>query len=230
MTVLRAIFFLAGLTPCLLYSQPAITVVGGTEFSFGTITTAAPVERLITLRSTGSDTLVIEAVFANCGCTGTLLSQENIAPGDSGRLAVSFNPGTFSGHIEKSVHVRTNDPAQPDITINFTAEVVKALEFDPAYVFVKTVTDSATTSTITISNVGATPIRLRSVRSTSGLVQVTSNDTEIGPGKDAAIVTTFASTRSGTFTGNIEIATDHPLQPLVSIRYMAWVKASTHQH
>jgi hypothetical protein len=228
MTLLRAFLLMAGLMPCLLYSQPAITITGGTEFTFGAIATAAPVERLLTLRSTGTDTLVIEDVIALCGCTGTLLSEDHIAPGDSGLLSISFNPSTFSGHIAKSVHLRTNDPAAAEITINFTAEVGKALEYDPAYVFVKTLVDSITTATITLSNVGDKPVRLRSVRSTSDLVTVSTSDTEIEPGKEAMITTSFTSKLAGTFTGNIEIATDHALQPRLSIRYRAWVKAPPH--
>jgi len=226
MTLLRAVLLTAGLMPCLLYSQPAITVVGGTAFSFGTIATAPPVERIVTLRSTGSDTLVIEDVIAICGCTGTLLSEDRTAPGDSGKLSISFNPSTFSGHVEKTVHVRTNAPTQPDITINFTAEVVKALEFEPAYVFVKTVIDSATTAPITLANVGDTPIRIRSVRSTNDLVSVSNDDAEIGPGAETTVVTSVKSSLAGTFTGSIEIATDHPSQPLLSIRYIARVKAA----
>ena len=95
---------MAGLLPCHLHSQPALTVVGGTRFSFGDITSTSPVERIVTLRNTGTDTLVIEDVLAICGCTGTLLSSDHIAPHDSGSLSISFNPGSFSGKV-----LRTRD-------------------------------------------------------------------------------------------------------------------------
>lgn len=223
-------FLMAGLIPCLLYSQPNATVVGGTEFSFGNIATAIPVEKLITVRNTGSDTLVIEDVVAICGCTGTLVSNGHIAPQDSGIVSISFNPSTFSGLVEKMVHVKTNDPAKNDITIKFSANVIKALEFDPEYIFIKTVVDSTTSSLITLSNVGNTKIKILSVKATSGLVSTTLEEEEISPGKEVSITTSITPKSSGTITGNIEILTDHPLQPHLSIRYMAWVKPRSVHH
>lgn len=225
--IVVACLLTAGLIPCLLYSQPAIDIVGGTEFNFGDVTTAIPAQKLITFKNIGQDTLIIEDVVAVCGCTGTLLSSDHIAPRDSGILSVLFNPQTYSGHVEKTVNVRTNDPAHGEIILKFSVNVTKALEFDPDYVFVKTVVDSTTSSPITLSNVGPNKIKILSVKSTSNLVSVTLDEDEIAPGKDASIITTITPKTAGTVTGNIEFTTNHPLQPHFSVRYMAWVKNSS---
>lgn len=216
---------MAGLLPCLLYSQPVLSVVGGSAFTFGDITSNSAVQKIVTLANRGSDTLVVDDVLAICGCTGTLLSSDHIAPGDSGSLSISFDPSAFSGHVEKHVSLHTNDPAHGRIDITFTANVVKALVIDPPYLFVKTIVDSATTAPISLFNSSSKDIRILSVKSTSDLISVKLEDRKIAPGKETSIVTTVTPRRSGMISGNIEFTTDHPLQPMLTIRYMAWVKA-----
>lgn len=221
-------FLMAGLIPCLLYSQPSLTVRGGTEFSFGDIPSYGTVQRLVTLVNSGNDTLVIDHIWALCECTGTLLNSDHIAPNDSSVLAITFNPTAFSGKVVKTIQTSTNDPANKNVTIKFSASVVKALEIDPDYVFVKTIIDSTTSAPITLNNTGDKDIKILSVKSTNPLVSVKLSDDKISPGKDAIIVTTVTSKTGGMITGNIEFTTDHPLQPLMNIRYRAWVKDVPH--
>jgi len=222
-------FLMAGLLPCLLYSQPVLTVEGGTEFTFGEIPNFGPSHaKVLIIRNTGTDTLVIQHVYAICGCTGTLLSGDHIPPNDSAQLEITFDQREFTGNVTKTVQLATNDPARRTVTINFTSNVVKALDIDPEYVFVTTSVDSTTTVPITISNLGTTEVRILTLRSSDSLVRVRLSRDKVGEGEDAVIEATFTPKHSGMISGDIGFTTDHPLQPSLDIRFKAYVREKSH--
>src|ERR1041385_3351827 len=78
-------------------AQPKIQAVGGTTYDFGDAYTGNKVDRLITVRNIGTDTLRITDVKAQCGCTAAMMTQKSIAPGDSGKLSISFNTSGYGG-------------------------------------------------------------------------------------------------------------------------------------
>jgi hypothetical protein len=72
----------------------------------------------------GTKNLVIKEVSAACGCTAAVVSQKVVKPGGSGKVRVTFNSGSFSGTVEKSVFIASNDPQNPVKEFTFTAFVV----------------------------------------------------------------------------------------------------------
>jgi len=222
-------FCMAGFLPCLLYSQPALRVVGGDDFSFGDISNYGPPHsRILTIRNTGTDTLVISSVYAICGCTGTLLSGDHISPGDSAALEITFNQREFTGPITKIVQLGSNDPARKTTTITFTANVIKGLFIDPEYVFITTVVDSTTVVPITITNLGKNDVRILSLHSSDTLLSVKLSRDEVGEGDDAVIQAKFTPKHTGMISEDIGFTTDYPLQPSLSVRFKAYVKDKSH--
>lgn len=56
----------------------------------------------------GKTPLIITSAYGSCGCTVPEFPKDPVQPGQSGIIKVIFNSQGKSGHIEKSVTVRTN--------------------------------------------------------------------------------------------------------------------------
>lgn len=66
----------------------------------------------------GDAPLVITSARATCGCTTPAYSKEEIMPGDSGHVDISFNPIGRPGRFDKKVYIETNTkPSRSTLTI-----------------------------------------------------------------------------------------------------------------
>lgn len=62
-----------------------------------------------TFKNVGNAPLVINQAIASCGCTVPTYTKEPIAPGQSGKIDVTYNgKGKFPGPFKKTITVRTN--------------------------------------------------------------------------------------------------------------------------
>jgi len=233
---LRAFVCLMFAFPFLAFAQPKLTVVGGMKFDLGDIYTTKIVSKNLTLKNVGTDTLRIDDLSATCGCTGTLMSNENIAPGKSATLSITFNPKGISGKVEKAVSMETNDPAISHARITFTANVVTVMNIDRDYIVYRTTMDSAVTDSFTVTNSSTSTIRILSVAPTVNVVSTTLSNDKLNAGESATIMCRFTPKKSGTTKGNIIITTDNPKAPSLDVRFFAWVggkkpdSASTNQN
>ncbi len=91
----------------------------------------APVQWM--LENQGNADLVIENTRASCGCTVVKLTEaeKTIPPGGKLELKADFDSTGRRGRQMKSIAVSSNDPAQPTISVEFTAEVDALYEMRP---------------------------------------------------------------------------------------------------
>ena len=77
------------------------------------------------LENRGSANLVIDRTRATCGCTIVQLKDEEkiIPPGGSLDLKAEFDSTSRVGDQNKRITVHTNDPVEPDVTLEFHAKV-----------------------------------------------------------------------------------------------------------
>lgn len=93
-----------------------------TEHDFGKIKQDAPVEYTFKFKNTGTEPLIISEARGSCGCTVPEYSKEPIPVGESGVIAVSFDPKGKSGVQRKTVTITANtNPART--TLNIVSEV-----------------------------------------------------------------------------------------------------------
>ncbi len=221
--ILCILFFLPVLT---LYSQPKVVIVGGLSFDFGEINSTMTAKKVITIRNEGDDTLTIQNVSGSCGCTGTLLSNDHIMPGDSGTLVISFDPRKFSGHVEKAVSMDTNDPKNLRPHIMFTATVEKTLAIEPEYLVFHAGANTPAKEALTITNMSSRTFTILSITSSSPLLSFESSKFELEPGKSAEITVVFTSSKQGTEKGDISIMTSDQKLPVITLRFFALVKSA----
>ena len=68
--------------------------------------------------NTGTEPVVVTGARATCGCTTPKYPLDAIAPGDTARVAVTFNANGRPGRFLKKVYVDTNaDPGRQSLTI-----------------------------------------------------------------------------------------------------------------
>jgi hypothetical protein len=101
-----------------------------TAHAFGRIPARPPVSAVFTARNTGKAPLELREVTTSCGCTSALPAKRILAPGESTRLEVRFDPHKDFGAVEKSVTVLSNDPDQPQCRLLIQAEVYPSAWLD----------------------------------------------------------------------------------------------------
>jgi hypothetical protein len=139
-------------------AQPKISIEGGTKIDMGTIDRGTPGEKKLTIKNMGTDTLILGAVEVSCGCTGTVVSSNHIAPGGTGELLITFNSVGYVGEVHKSVTVNSNDSSSARTVIGFTATVVEEVAVNPRQLFFRDAeVGKVDTFNLSITNAGKKP-------------------------------------------------------------------------
>ena len=118
-------------------AQPKLKIIEGPKFDLGKIDRGAVMTKQLTLKNVGTEQLAIGQVEVSCGCTGTVVSNKELKPGDTTSLLITFNSKNFSGTVHKSVTINSNAADAPRTLIEFTATVVQDLEVTPTQFYFK---------------------------------------------------------------------------------------------
>jgi hypothetical protein len=89
---------------------------------FGKISSRFPVEHTFTFTNNSGDSLVIDSVKTECGCTVPTITTWELANGESTELHVVFDPEGKKGLVTKTVTLYTSPGIEPKL-IRITAEV-----------------------------------------------------------------------------------------------------------
>ena len=99
-----------------------------TRLELGDVPNGQVVGRDVTVQNAGSQTLVVQEISTSCGCTSATLEPMQLAPGESGVLHIEFDSGAHGeelrGPLVRQVFLNSNDPAQPEATVELAANVV----------------------------------------------------------------------------------------------------------
>lgn len=92
--------------------------------NFGVFGQEEKQKHTFTFTNTSDINLYVMDVSTSCGCTVASYSDEKIAPGDSGKININYDPKGRQGLQEKKIIVTTN--AYPNTTeLTIIAEVLK---------------------------------------------------------------------------------------------------------
>ncbi len=195
--------------------QPRLEIEEGAKFSLGKVYRGEVVERTLTLKSTGTDTLKVGRVDATCGCTGTVVSSHNIPAGTTGTLRITFNSKNFSGPVHKSVTISSNATNAPQMVVEFTAEIIDEVLFTPQQFWVKDGEVGRTTRlTVKVKNNGTNPLTFRSFRTTLEGFVLKLPAAALSPGSECEIVAEFTPKKAAPFLAEgVFLTTSNPHQP-----------------
>lgn len=102
-------------------------VLEATALELGDLSNGVVAERDVTVTNAGDAPLVVESVMTTCGCTNAALEPMTLAPGQSGTLHIAFDSGAHGpdlrGDVMRRVMLASNDPAQPEVVVELTANI-----------------------------------------------------------------------------------------------------------
>jgi len=136
--------FLAGLAEAQLPPTPDDRAAGGPQLpklyvaerskDLGRVYEGDKVSVTWNVENRGDADLVIDHVAPSCGCTVVKLeeAEKTIPPGKPLALTAEFDSTARRGAQAKFVAVYSNDPTEPEIHLDFKAQVELLYEFDPA--------------------------------------------------------------------------------------------------
>lgn len=201
------------------WPQPMLRVAEGTKLDLGTINRGKVVEKKISLKNIGNETLVIGKVITSCGCTGTVVSEDHIPPGESGTLLITFNSKNFSGTIHKTVTVNSNSAGGPETLIEFTGIVFEEVLVTPSQLLFRDAEVGRLSSrTVIVKNNGKEKLLLTGFKTQlPGLTAILPSKS-IAPDDSAQIVVEFKPTQvQPMMTDLLHVTTSNKSQPDVTI-------------
>jgi hypothetical protein len=89
----------------------------------GKVTQGQKATHIFKFSNKGLAPLEISRVESSCGCTAAILSSKVIQPGETGQIEVTVSTEGVVSKITKSVTVNSNDPLQPQMVLNVSADV-----------------------------------------------------------------------------------------------------------
>jgi len=234
MTMNRPAFLLPSvlaISSTLLLAQARLQVVDGTKLNLGTIYRGQIIERNVTLKNVGTDTLFLGRIDVSCGCTGTMVSSDRIPKGGTGTLKITFNSKSFAGEIHKSVTVNSNSAEVPATVIEFTGTVINEIELSPMQLFLKEAeTGRTSTMTFKIRNNGKEPLQLKGFRTQLEGLSVKLPPSALKPGMEVELTAEFTPKKAiELISDGVYIVTSNPNQPEVYLPVFGSVKESKFQ-
>ncbi len=203
-----------------------IVLPEGKQFDFGKIYRGAVMEKTLTFRNAGSDTLVMGTIGVSCGCTGAMVTADRIPPAGSGAVRITFNSKNFSGPVHKTVTLNSNGDSLGYTTIEFTAVVIDEIGLNPQSIIVPGAeVHKLSKVTLTVTNNGMTPLSLTGFRTDlKGLVLKLPAD-PIPPGGMAAIDVEFTpESPSPMLSDGVFVTTNNTRQPEVYLQVYGGVR------
>ena len=98
-------------------------VVAPEHFDFGSVLPGREMTREFVVRNVGTADLTIDKVQPSCGCTVVEKYSSVLRPGETTALRVKLTTPQQAGRLQKSVLVRSNDPARGVVELKLEASV-----------------------------------------------------------------------------------------------------------
>jgi hypothetical protein len=96
------------------------------SFDFGTLKPRGVVQREFVVRNIGRADLVIDAIVSSCNCAAILEeTPQTLKPGARTPMRVRLTAPAEAGKLQKSVLIKSNDPAQPSLEVKIEALVAR---------------------------------------------------------------------------------------------------------
>jgi hypothetical protein len=125
-------------------------VVESASYYFGTALEGSPIIHDYIIKNNGGVNLEIQNVKSGWGCT-TASYDKLILPGAEGKITINFNSRGFSGKIDKTIEVKTNDPEHSQIHLKMTGKIRKLVNIQPEKVHLKGIIGEEISQTVTIT-------------------------------------------------------------------------------
>jgi hypothetical protein len=136
------------------------------DFDFGNIYQEENVTHEFAFKNSGDAPLKLGKISSSCGCTAAYPSGQEIAPGKTGSIRITFSAGRMRNKVSKHIYIDTNDTTNPRATLTFTGFIKRAVDIAPFGIFLGTVkVGQSVEREVTIRPVDVKSFRILEVRS-----------------------------------------------------------------
>jgi hypothetical protein len=225
------IFILVLLIPgvSMLMAQEQVPVIAFDSINVdaGKVADGEKIQHTFKITNKGTATLDLLAVEPSCGCTSTKWSHK-ISPGQTGTIVAEITTEGLTAwsktleetvSINKTIAVRSNDPAQPQVELTIMALVVPEFVLSEPQIFFGSVPrGQEATKEILVEISPEKPIRLFGATSTDGHFAARLEPVPGTDDKKFRIIGVQKPTAGeGTHQGTILIKTSSPWKPELKI-------------
>ncbi len=194
------------------------------EYDFGDIKQGDKVTHVFVITNSGGDLLKITNVKASCGCTAALPEKDELAPGESTNLNVTFNSAGRFGKQKKLIRIESNDPDNPQVIVTIKGNVVLSdaesstypvLHFDQTkYNFGIVKEGKVVEYTFNFENSGNSTLKIKDIKTSCGCTAALVSSEVLKPGEQGTIkVELDTSNRKGKMSRTITIKSNDPKDP-----------------
>jgi len=103
--------------------RPPQISISEEEWDFGKVKPGTQPQHNFIITNKGTEDLLIERVWASCGCVKVSIFTTRILPGKSAELHTIFNTAGYVGMLEKIIYIKSNDPEEPEKKIKVKVDV-----------------------------------------------------------------------------------------------------------
>ena len=196
------------------------------DYDFGEVEAGDEVEHTFAFENTGDDLLSIKEVLTSCGCTGALVTEEEVPPGGTGEITATFHTKGIQGAVKKGLSVESNDPENRLVRLTIGGNVVAEVAVEPRYLDWGTLQpgDSPQPKKLKIRFLKGRGLRLEKIQSESPSVVLTKKSED--ENRAVYAVALAEDLPSGRFTGRITIRSNSERVPEVHVPFQGQVQGN----
>jgi hypothetical protein len=187
-------------------------------WSFGSVERGTKVDHVFGVRNVGDALLRIEQVKSSCGCTVAVVSGNEIAPGDEGRIAVTLDTARMAGPVTKVVTAYTNDPETPAVGLAMHGEVLTDLVLTPTPLYLGKLRhgEEVTRTVVIAPGRPDASYEVISAEQGSPALHTRLEPRTDGPGQRLVVVLA-GTVPIGRFNDQITLRTTSPREPVITL-------------
>jgi hypothetical protein len=195
------------------------------QHDFGNINQGDVVTHTFVISNNGGDLLKILDVKASCGCTAAKPDLNELKPGESTNILVSFNSKGRKGPQTKTVTVTTNDPEKQSVSLTIKGNVVisevkddklgaKIFFQETQHDFGKVKEGQILEYEFKFENKGTESLSIKDVKTSCGCTAAVVSESTIKPGQVGYIKVNFdTKSREGKNSKSITVVSNDTKEP-----------------
>jgi len=157
-------------------------------FTFEPILEGDSVEVAFAFRNVGSQPLIIHDVSTSCGCTTAEYPSGLLKPGERGAVRTTFRSRGYSGDVDLTLLVKSNDTKDPMKALHVRGKVVRQWQVKPdRLVLTNLAAGGKYQQSLQVVNYMDVPLRIREVAVGADFIRLLSPPGEVPPGAERTI-------------------------------------------
>ena len=192
-----------------------------TERDFGELRWDQPADFEAEVKNITLHPVMLKPLETGCGCTTAKASVSRLAPGESGKIRVTFDPTGYDGNVVQKVSVRIEDNNAPPLLLTLRAHVTPSLQISTRTLDFRTLASGAVESqTLHLKNHLPRPLSLGAIAS-NNYVLLSAPHLILPPNGESDLKITLQSPPFGALRETVTLTTDAPGQKTVLLPVQA---------